>query len=305
MFYAQLTVGARIGNWYPKRKGEILGIVTAIIVVSSLLWLPLFARANNAFGIADTMTAVGLIVIALAILGFFVIKDKPQDAGLLPENMSEEDYTAYLEESGAGDTDTTSWTFLKLLKKPRFVLFSIGWGLSFPGMMGLSIAIIPIMTGSGVAPETAVRVAQFAGIFQLLGSVISGFIDTRIGQRFVITLFLGLEVLGLALFAFAPEGAIPLMIAGYYVVMFMMGAPNNLQQSSYLTLAGGGGHAYMIVYSLGTAFAAAIRALTSSILAYSTSHYDGSYTFALVVFLAGSALSIIILNLCGFRKLEE
>ena len=50
MFYAQITVGARIGNWYPKRKGEILGIVTSVIIVSSLVWLPLFSKATTSPG---------------------------------------------------------------------------------------------------------------------------------------------------------------------------------------------------------------------------------------------------------------
>ena len=70
MFYAQITVGARIGNWYPKRKGEILGIVTSVIIVSSLVWLPLFSRASRKFGIAHTMMFVGIIVLVLAVIGF-------------------------------------------------------------------------------------------------------------------------------------------------------------------------------------------------------------------------------------------
>ena len=85
MFYAQITVGARIGNWYPKRKGEILGIVTSVIIVSSLVWLPLFSRASRKFGIAHTMMFVGIIVLVLAVIGIFTIHDTPESAGLYPE----------------------------------------------------------------------------------------------------------------------------------------------------------------------------------------------------------------------------
>lgn len=304
MLYAQITVGARIGNWYPRRKGEILGIVTAVIIVSSLLWLPLFSRASGKFGITAAMMVVGMIVISLAVIGIFVIKDRPQDVGLYPENATDEEMTRCVDAKEQTE-DSTDWTYLDLLKKPRFVLFSIGWGLSMPGMMGLSVAIIPIMTAKGLSPERAVTVAAFAGLFQLMGSLVSGFLDTRVGQRFVITLFLGLEVLGLAIFGFAPDGLVALMVAGYYVVMFMMGAPNNLQPSSYLTMAGGGGRAYMVFYSLATAIASILRALASSILAFSTSNFGGSYTFAMMVFLAGSVLSLILLNVCGFKKLEK
>lgn len=303
MLYAQITVGARIGNWYPRRKGEILGIVTAVIIVSSLLWLPLFSKASGKFGIAAAMVAVGIIVISLAVIGSFVIKDRPQDVGLYPENATDDKMTCG---SAKEQTeDSTDWTYLDLLKKPRFVLFSIGWGLSMPGMMGLSVAIIPIMTAKGLSPQRAVTVAAFAGLFQLMGSLVSGVLDTRVGQRFVVTLFLGLEVLGLAVFGFAPDGLVALMVAGYYLVMFMMGAPNNLQPSSYLTMAGGGGSTYMVFYSLATAIASVLRALASSILAFSTSNFDGSYTFAMMVFLAGSVLSLILLNVCSFKKLEK
>ncbi len=303
MLYAQITVGARIGNWYPRRKGEILGIVTAVIIVSSLLWLPLFSKASGKFGITAAMVAVGIIVISLAVIGSFVIKDRPQDVGLYPENATDDKMTCG--NAKEQTEDSTDWTYLDLLKKPRFVLFSIGWGLSMPGMMGLSVAIIPIMTAKGLSPQRAVTVAAFAGLFQLMGSLVSGFLDTRVGQRFVVTLFLGLEVLGLAVFGFAPDGLVALMVAGYYLVMFMMGAPNNLQPSSYLTMAGGGGSTYMVFYSLATAIASVLRALASSILAFSTSNFDGSYTFAMMVFLAGSVLSLVLLNVCGFKKLEK
>lgn len=227
MLYAQITVGAKTGNWYPRRKGEILGIVTAVIIVSSLLRLPLFSRASGRFGITAAMMAVGVIVILLAVVGIFVIKDRPQDVGLYPENAADEKMARCVDAKEQAE-DSTGWTYLDCLKKPRFVLFSIGWGLSMSGMMGLSVAIIPIMTAKGLSPERAVTVAAFAGLFQLMGSLVSGFLDTRVGQRFVITLFLGLEVLGLAIFGFAPDGLTALMVAGYYLVMFMMGAPNNL-----------------------------------------------------------------------------
>lgn len=61
----------------------------------------------------------------------------------------------------------------------------------------------------------------------------------------------------------------------------------------------------MVFYSLATVIASALRALASSILAFSTSNFDGSYTFAMMVFLAGSVLSMILLNVCGFKRLEK
>lgn len=305
MFYAQLAVGARIGNWYPRRKGEILGIVTAIIVVSSLILLPIYSSATERFGIRSTMIVCGLIAIAWAVISIFQIKDYPYDVGLNPENMSDEEVKTL---GGGVDSKTyaekSEWNYLKLLKRPRFVFSAVGWGLSFMGVMGLSLAIIPIMKSKGVSADMAVTIASFAGLFQLAGSVVSGFLDTRVGQRFVITLFLCLEVLGLIIFGFAPAGMIGLMIVGYYIVMFMMGAPNNLQPSMYLSMAGGGGKTFMIFNSLQTAIAATLRAFSSSILAFSTEHSNGSYGIAMMIFLVGSIASVILLNACGFKKLE-
>lgn len=301
MLYAQIAVGARVGNWFPKRKGEILGIVTAIITVSSLVVLPIYYRVNNAVGIQKTMIIFGGIVVLWAIACIFLIKDNPSDVGLYPENMTQEEAAA------AGfdkpDDRTTPWTYGKLLKRPKFLLGSLGWGFSMMGMMGLSLAIVPIMVSKGVSSDDAVTIASFAGLFQLAGSIISGFLDTRIGLRFVITLFLGLEVVGLAIFGFAPVGVVTLLVIGYYIVMFMMGAPNNVQQSMYLSLSGGDGKAFMVIYSLATAIAGALRAITSSIIAWSQTNYE-SYTPAIMIFLAGSILAIILINICGFRKME-
>ena len=79
-----------------------------------------------------------------------------------------------------------------------------------PGMMGLSVAIIPIMMSKGVSPTQAVAIAAFAGVFQFIGGIASGFMDTRIGQRFTINVFLLLEVFGLILFSFIPRVQLPL-----------------------------------------------------------------------------------------------
>lgn len=305
MFYAQLAVGARIGNWYPRRKGEMLGVVTSVIVLSSILFLPLYSGASNRFGIRNTMITCGFIVIAWASVSIFQIRDYPYDVGLNPENMSDEEAKDFGGGTGSSTYDEKSqWNYLKLLKKPRFVFSAVGWGFSFIGIMGLSLAIIPIMKSKGVSADTAVTIASFAGLFQLAGSIVSGFLDTRVGQRFVITLFLGLEVLGLIIFGFAPAGVPGMMIAGYYIVMFMMGAPNNLQPSMYLSMAGGGGKTFMIFNSLQTAIAATLRSFSSSILAYSTERTGGSYSIAMTVFLAGSVISVLLLNICGFQKLE-
>ena len=275
MLYAQIAVGARVGNWFPKRKGEILGIVTAIITVSSLVVLPIYYRVNNAVGIRKTMLIFGGIVLLWAIACIFLIKDNPSDVGLYPENMTPDEAAA------AGfdkpDDRKTPWTYGKLLKRPKFLIGSLGWGFSMMGMMGLSLAIVPIMVSKGVSSDTAVTIASFAGLFQLAGSIISGFLDTRVGLRFVITLFLGLEVVGLTIFGFAPVGVVMLLVVGYYIVMFMMGAPNNVQQSMYLSLSGGDGKAFMVIYSLATAIAGALRAITSSIIAWSQTNYE-SYT---------------------------
>ena len=198
MFYAQITVGARIGNWYPKRKGEILGIVTSVIIVSSLVWLPLFSKASSRFGIAHAMMFVGILVILLAVAGIFVIHDTPESVGLFPENGNLE------AETKVSVAAQTEWTYKELLKKPRFVLFSVGWGLSMPGMMGLSVAIIPIMVSKGLSSEQAVLVATFAGGFQLLGSIVSGFIvllrSMEIARSAFLWQYMGIAPMGVHLF---------------------------------------------------------------------------------------------------------
>ena len=307
MFYAQLAVGARIGNWFPRRKGEMLGIVTSVIVVSEVSCFSRFIPGQQTVLESEvTMTAVGLIAIAWAVISIFQIKDYPYDVGLNPENMSDEEAKDFGGGSGSKTYDEKSelHSNLKLLKRPRFVFSAVGWGLSFIGIMGLSLAIIPIMKSKGVSEDMAVTIASFAGLFQLTGSIVSGFLDTRVGQRFVITLFLCLEVLGLIIFGFAPAGMIGLMIVGYYIVMFTMGVPNNLQPSMYLSMAGGGGRTFMIFNSLQTAIAATLCSFSSSILAFSTEHANGSYSIAMVIFLSGSITSVLLLNICGFKKME-
>ena len=116
MFYAQITVGARIGNWYPKRKGEILGIVTSVIIVSSLVWLPLFSKASSRFGIAHAMMFVGILVILLAVAGIFVIMIHRRVWDYFRKT---ETWKRKRKVSVAAQTE---WTYKELLKKPDFLI---------------------------------------------------------------------------------------------------------------------------------------------------------------------------------------
>lgn len=86
-----------IANWFPKKKGVVLGFTTmgmnlasASIVIVLTFFSKLFS-ANPMGNISHSITAIGVIILIVAILTHFFIKVTPEEAGLYPDNEVNED----------------------------------------------------------------------------------------------------------------------------------------------------------------------------------------------------------------------
>ena len=301
IIYCQLVVGARVGNWYPKRKGEILGIVTAILILSSLVLLPLFNNMIVSMGVRNAMVIFGVAFLIWGIVSIFLVKDNPEDVGLYPENMSAEEAAAM--KVTKADTQKSNWSYGNLLKNGHFLASAIGWGLNLMALVGVASVIVAVLLSKGMTMDQAVAIAAFAGVMQMIGSVVSGFIDTRISTKAVITIFMIMAAIACVILGLAPAGAVVMLIIGYYLLMIMSGAPNNLMPSQYLSLSGGGVD-FMLFNGLALAIASILRAFGTSIMAFCNDHLGG-YNVALLIFAAGSVVAMILIRAGGFQKIEK
>ncbi len=213
-----------VASWFVRYRGQIMGIIT----VGS----PLFSVVGTA-GMTNLITnklggdyrpfyiAIAVLLVIVAIVVAFAIKDTPEEAGLYPDGADH----APKSESAGEEIKLTIKDILST-KKGWQVIISFG-ALTFiiNACMG-SMAMRYLSLGDGVWP-TATKYLAIGAILGIPMSYIFGLIDDKFGTvkaSIILGLCELLPILGLML---QPEGgSVPLMfIWGFGVACMTGGVP--------------------------------------------------------------------------------
>lgn len=253
--YQTSGANALVSNWWPTKKGIVLGFVTMGIVLMDVVWAPFIPVAFGRFGISTTMTAVGVVVLVVAIIGFLVIKDTPEEAGEYPDGISStpENLKKVMKEMKEYQSP---FTLSKMFKQRALLDIGIGLGLLYMVCMTYVASIVPRLLSTGYDYNFALSVLMVCGFFALLGSWAIGILDQKIGTKRACIVYGVLLLIGITLAMF--HGISPFFVWSAGIIFsFSMGACCNLIPSFVGTVYGRWDYsaAYRIIGSLTQLFA--------------------------------------------------
>lgn len=216
-----------VASWFVRFRGQIMGVIT----VGS----PLFSVVGTA-GMTTLITkklggdyrpfyiAIAVLLVIVAVVVAFAIKDTPEDAGLYPDGADHP-----LKSEGAGEEVKLTIKDIFSTKKGWQVIISFG-ALTFiiNACMG-SMAMRYITLGGG-EPTIWLQAVKYLSIGALLGipmSYVFGLIDDKVGTvkaAIVLGLCELLPILGLML---QPEGGskVLMLVWGFGVACMTGGVP--------------------------------------------------------------------------------
>jgi sugar phosphate permease len=180
-----LVFGAIVANrWFVAHRGLVIGVFSAASSTGQLVFLPLIARLADGPGWRWAAGLVALFALVLAPLVWLVMRDSPRDIGELPYGAPP-DWTpppAPAQHIGAGRlalvtlrSSARSWTFWAL-----FVSFWIcGWSTN--GLIGTHF--IPAAHDHGMPETTSASLLALIGIFDIAGTIASGWLTDRVDPR--------------------------------------------------------------------------------------------------------------------------
>ena len=198
-----LVFGAVVANrWFVARRGLVTGIFSAASATGQLAFLPLIALlvTHRGWRTAAALTAV----LALAIVPFVLalLLDRPADRGLrpygAPAETSPEDgppVAAAPARSAMGTallelaTSMRSGTFWVLVG----TFFVCGWSTN--GLIGTHF--VAAAHDHGMPPTTAASLLALIGVFDIVGTVGSGWLSDRVDPRLLLLVYYGLRGLSL------------------------------------------------------------------------------------------------------------
>lgn len=229
MMYATFTVSIVVGQWFPTRKGTIMGIATCAFPIANGLLGPFSSKIfgqgpENAVGNVFGAFLPFFIVFVIGwLIGLIFIKDFPEQCGAYRDNDKSltPEIAMKMMEQEIEDRKTTVWRIGQIFSCADFWLITVPMG-------------ILLMVAVGMMTQTNAIVASFGGnygqimgmvmIFGLIGSYVLGLIDTKFGTKLSMLIAVVMIIISGILGMIGQGGTITLALI--FVALFM-GASSN------------------------------------------------------------------------------
>ncbi|MBP1232376.1 MFS family permease [Arthrobacter sp. PvP102] len=193
-----LVFAATIANtWFAKSRGLVIGILTAGSAAGQLVFLPFIAMLAQDPGWrqASLLIAAGALAVMPLVLKF--LKNSPADAGVLPygADAAAPDGNA----APGGNAAVRALQVLKRASKVRtFWALVAGFaicGATTNGLIGTHF--IPSAHDHGMAETTAAGLLAVVGIFDIVGTIASGWLTDRFNPRILLAVYYQFRGIGL------------------------------------------------------------------------------------------------------------
>jgi sugar phosphate permease len=193
-----LVMGATVANrWFDRRRGLVLGILTASSATGQLIFLPIGAWLIEHHGWRMAVVPVVASCLAVAALALCLMRERPQDLGLAPFGAE----PAPRADAGAwhpGFAEPLRVLAAVSRSAPFWVLCGTFFvcGLSTNGL--IQTHFIALCGDYGLAAVPAASVLAMIGAFDFVGTIMSGWLSDRFDNRKLLFWYYGLR--GLSLF---------------------------------------------------------------------------------------------------------
>ena len=193
-----LVFAATIANrWFVARKGIVIGALTAATASGQLVFLPMLSYFAINYGWKSVSLTVGTAAALVIPFIYFFLKEKPEALGMTPYGAPSDWQPPAPNELSAGRIAIDT---LRVSSKSRdfWILFGtfLVCGLSTNGLIGTHF--IPAAHDHGMAETIAAGLLALIGLFDVIGTLFSGYLTDRIDPRKLLFFYYGLR--GLSLF---------------------------------------------------------------------------------------------------------
>jgi sugar phosphate permease len=200
-----LVLGALVANrWFAKQRGLVLGIFGTAFATGQLVFLPVISRTIETSGWRNASLGIACLAALTIPLVLLVVRDRPADVGLRPfgaEGPVTPSEQASNTTGSAWRAARTALTVLSEAARTRTfwllagTFFICGWTTN--GI--ISTHFVPAMHDHGMGATVAASLLAIVGVFDIIGTIGSGWLTDRFNPRVLLGVYYGLR--GAALIA--------------------------------------------------------------------------------------------------------
>ena len=280
-----------VSNWFKKKAGLTIGIMTCGIAFGSLL-IPIIVELIDAYDWRYTIFMLGVAAWVIGIPLSMLVRHRPEQYGLLPDgdiNSTNNSQDGPIPENSF----EANISVKAALKSRTFWHIGLAMTLAFLSINSVIVHVMPYLSSIGFSRSSSSMVATAIPLVSVIGRISSGWLADRYNKKRIAIGFIGIAGLGLVFFSYISKDMIWLLIL--FIGLFGIG------WGSHFTIRASLLREYFGKTNFGTIFGfmmtlTSLGALTGPIFAGWVFDHWGSY-YAVWLILAGlNLIAIIILT---------
>jgi predicted MFS family arabinose efflux permease len=284
-------------RWFVARRGLVTGVLTAGGAAGQLVFLPVLARLTGDHGWRVAALTVAAVALAVVPLVWWRLRDRPADLGVTAYGAGPDD-VASLPSAAPGNAARTAVRALGRAARTRpFWLLAGGFaicGATTNGLVGTHF--IPAAHDHGMTQTTAAGLLALVGVFDIAGTVASGWLTDRVDSRWLLGGYYALRGLSLlalpSLFGATAHPSMVVFILFYGLDWVATVPPTVALCREYFGTSGAVVFGWVFASHQ---FGAAIAATSAGLVRDRLGDYDAAWYGAGALALFASLLSVMLL----------
>ena len=197
-----------LNHWFSRYRGTAMGISMATMTAGALLVVPALAWAVDPeaerLGWRNTAMIISFVILGGAVLFPLLIRNRPQDAGLLPDGDSPEDYPLPQrdptpEEQAASLPPEPELTVAQALKTQAFWCIAFGHGFASMIILAIMSQLGLMMTEIGYSLQTVAWIVALYNFVSLPFQFGGGYLGDRIPTNIALFIFTAIQGIAVVL----------------------------------------------------------------------------------------------------------
>jgi predicted MFS family arabinose efflux permease len=180
------------GRWFVARRGLVTGVLTAGGAAGNLVFLPVVAALSEAYGWRSASITVSVCALAVVPLVLLLLRNGPEDLGMRPYGAGPDWVASPPAPPGAARRAVGA--LVRASRSGVFWLLAASFavcGASTNGLIGTHF--VSGAHDHGMPVAAAASLLAVIGVFDLVGTVFSGWLTDRYDARRLLAVYYGLR----------------------------------------------------------------------------------------------------------------
>ena len=213
-----LAVVTILNSWFRRKRTIAMAGAMSGILIAGIFVPPYTIALNHGFRV--TVFVFGLIILAVALPCVKIIKNNPEELGLLPDGAETESDLDKSTPSKISQDQEVEFTVGQALKTRVFWILTVAHVSSTISLATLSIHLMARLQDIGLSSTTASYIELVSSVVALPSLFVAGWLGDKVSKKYLVALFLLLQGISTIVLTVANGLPLALLFAVFYGIAF-------------------------------------------------------------------------------------